>query len=86
MSAEVVQQVLEKALSDPAFRRKLSEAPEEALGAFDLTPEERAAFRGGRLGAERLEERISRTDLSAAIAAKTASPLLKAPSETRRRP
>jgi len=34
--------------------------------------------------AERLEERISKTDLSAAISAKTSSPILHAPSETRR--
>ncbi|HEV2251371.1 MAG TPA: cyclic nucleotide-binding domain-containing protein [Candidatus Limnocylindria bacterium] len=34
--------------------------------------------------AERLEERISKTDLSAAVSAKTSSPMLHAPSETRR--
>ncbi len=34
--------------------------------------------------AERLEERISKTDLSAAVSAKTSSPVLRAPSETRR--
>ena len=34
--------------------------------------------------AERLEERISKTDLSAAVSAKTSSPILRAPSETRR--
>jgi CRP-like cAMP-binding protein len=34
--------------------------------------------------AERLEERISKTDLSAAVSAKTSSPILHAPSETRR--
>jgi Zn-dependent protease len=33
--------------------------------------------------AERLEERISKTDLSAAVSAKTSSPMLHAPSETR---
>jgi hypothetical protein len=31
-----------------------------------------------------LEERISKTDLSAAVSVKTASPMLHAPSETRR--
>lgn len=34
--------------------------------------------------AERLEERISKTDLSAAVSAKTSSPILHAPSDTRR--
>lgn len=34
--------------------------------------------------AERLEERISKTDLSAAVSAKTSAPVLHAPSETRR--
>lgn len=34
--------------------------------------------------AERLEERISKTDLSAAVSAKTSVPMLHAPSETRR--
>jgi len=38
----------------------------------------------GAIHAERLEERISKTDLSAAVSAKTASPILHAPSETRR--
>ncbi len=34
--------------------------------------------------AERLEERISKTDLTAAVSAKTSTPMLHAPSETRR--
>jgi len=34
--------------------------------------------------AERLEERISKTDLTAAVSAKTSAPILRAPSETRR--
>ena len=38
----------------------------------------------GAVHAERLEERISKTDLSAAVSAKTAAPILHAPSETRR--
>ena len=38
----------------------------------------------GAAHAERLEERISKTDLSAAVSAKTSSPILRAPSETRR--
>ena len=38
----------------------------------------------GAAHAERLEERISKTDLSAAVSAKTSSPVLRAPSDTRR--
>ena len=38
----------------------------------------------GAAHAERLEERISKTDLSAAVSAKTSAPVLRAPSETRR--
>jgi CRP-like cAMP-binding protein len=46
-----------------------------------------AAVRSAEPGvahAERLEERISKTDLTAAVTAKTSSPVLHAPSETRR--
>ena len=44
----------------------------------------RRAAAPGAAHAERLEERISKTDLSAAISAKTSAPVLPAPSETRR--
>ena len=48
------------------------------IGRARKTPAPEAAL------AERLEERISKTDLSAAVSAKTSSPVLHAPSETRR--
>lgn len=85
MSADGVGEVVERAMSDPAFRRRLAEDPAAALAGYELTPEERAAFTSGSARAERLEERISKTDLSASIAAKTASPLLHAPSESRKK-
>lgn len=44
----------------------------------------RKAADPGAAHAERLEERISKTDLSAAVSAKTSAPTLRAPSETRR--
>ncbi|HLZ47386.1 MAG TPA: cyclic nucleotide-binding domain-containing protein [Candidatus Limnocylindria bacterium] len=44
----------------------------------------RKSAESGAAYAERLEERISKTDLSAAVSAKTSSPILHAPSETRR--
>ena len=86
MSLDGVTQVLDRAMRDEGFRRLLADAPERALETFDLTPDERAAFASGTLRAERLEERISKTDLSAALAAKTSAPLMKPPSESRRRP
>jgi CRP-like cAMP-binding protein/Zn-dependent protease len=61
-----------------------------ALAAFQVGPffAEIAAARAnaepGGGHAERLEERISKTDLSAAVSAKTSSPILHPPSETRR--
>ena len=85
MSMKAVQDVMDRAMSDPAFRMLLASAPDQALAAYDLTAEERAAFHTGTVGAERLEERISKTDLSAAVAAKTSSPLMRPPSETRKR-
>lgn len=84
MTMQAVQVVMDRAMSDPAFRKLLASRPDEALAQYDLTAEERAAFHTGSVGAERLEERISKTDLSAAVAAKTASPLMRPPSQTRR--
>lgn len=80
MSADAVLEVLDRAMQDAKFRALLQRAPDKALAVYDLTPEERAAFRGGSLRVEALEERISKTDLSAIISAKTASPLTKPPS------
>lgn len=85
MSAERVSAIVDRAMSDAAFRDLLAREPEAALRGYDLTPDERAAFVSGTVRAERLEDRVSKSDLSAAIAAKTASPVLKSPSETRRK-
>lgn len=68
-------------MSDASFRALLARDPAAALAGYDLTDDERAAFHSGTARAERLEERMSKSDLSAAMAIKTASPLLKAPSE-----
>lgn len=84
MTIQAVQDVLDRAMSDPAFRRLLTTSPDEALAGYDLSAPERAAFMTGTVAAERLEERMSKTDLSAAVSAKTASPLLRAPSQTRK--
>ena len=84
MSADALNAVLERAMRDASFRDQLAADPAAALTAYDLTAEERAAFTTGTAKAELLEERMSKTDLSAALNPKTSSPKLPAPSETRR--
>ncbi len=82
MSQSARDAVIERAMTDPAFRTQLSRDPAAALKGYDLTDEERAAFHASSARVERLEDRMSKSDLSAAMAVKTASPLLKAPSES----
>jgi hypothetical protein len=82
--SDALNAVLERAMSDAAFRAQLAADPAAALVGYDLTAEERAAFAAGTAKAERLEERMSKTDLSAALNPKTSSPRLHSPSETRR--
>lgn len=81
MTQKARDDVLERAMLDPAFRALLARDPAAALANYDLTPEERAAFSSGPSHAERLEDRMSKSDLVAGISVKTSSPLLKAPSE-----
>lgn len=83
MTQEALDAVLERALADPEFRMLLGRDPAAALASYDLSEAERAAFRTGTAHAERLEDRMSKSDLAAAMAIKTSSPLLKAPSEMR---
>ncbi len=82
MSAEAVHQVLERALSDATFRDLLSKDPHAALAGYELTEVERAAFGSGTAKVERLEDRVSKNDLSAAFAIKTGGVVLKPPSES----
>jgi hypothetical protein len=84
MTQRARDEVLERAMVDAAFRSLLSSDPVAALADYDLTPEERAAFHTGTVKAERLEERMSKSDLSSAMAVKTSSPMMKSPSEKRR--
>ncbi len=84
MTMQAIRDVMDRAMSDPAFRKLLAGTPDDALASYDLTAEERAAFATGTVDAERLEERMSKTDLSAAVSAKTSSPLLRPPSRNRR--
>ncbi len=85
MSAEQVSAIVDRAMSDAVFRDLLAREPEAALRGYDLTPDERAAFVSGTARAARLAHRGPKRDLPAATAAKTASPVLKSPSETRRK-
>ena len=83
MSESARDAVLERAMADPVFRALLASDPITALAGYDLTDDERGAFRSGTIKAERLEERMSKSDLSAAMSVKTSSPTL--PSRDRRR-
>lgn len=84
VSESVVLEILDRAVNDASFRALLERSPDEALASYELTPEEREHFRGGALRAERLEERVSKTDLSAVMGVKTSSPVTRAPSDHRR--
>jgi hypothetical protein len=70
-----VNEVIERVMRDEAFRDRLAADPGATLAEFDLTPDERGAFGAGKLSAEALEPRISKTDLSAGMSAKTSSPI-----------
>ena len=63
MSKSSVQQVIQKAVSDAAFRRQLQREPAAALAGFDLTAEERSSIAGGdpaRLTALGVDQRMSK--------------------------
>ncbi len=50
MTKEAVTKVVQRAISDGAFRRQLSTDPTKALRGFDLSPAETAAIRSGDSG------------------------------------
>ena len=80
MTAEAVDLVLLRAMDDAAFRATLAADPQGALAGYDLSPDERARFVVGTAKAERLEERISKSDLSAGVSVKASSPRTRPPS------
>ena len=84
MSEEARESIVERAMADPAFRALLARDPAKALAEYELTTEERAMFQAGTAQAERLEDRISKTDLSAGMSIKTSSPVMRAPSQKKR--
>lgn len=83
MSAEQLQVILDRALTDAAFRDLLARDPGAALGGYDLSPDERAKFGTGTARVEPLEQRVSKTDLSAALGVKTGTVDIRPPSEGR---
>lgn len=63
MSKSAVDQVIQRAVSDAAFRRQLRGDPQGALAGFDLTSDERAAVTTGdptRLTALGVDQRMSK--------------------------
>ena len=63
--SEALNQVIERASTDAAFRAKLQSDPTGALAGYDLTPDERAAVLSGdpgRIGALGLDARVSKVD------------------------
>jgi hypothetical protein len=63
MSKASVQQVIQRAVSDAAFRRQLQRDPANALQGFDLTKDERQAITSGdptRLTALGVDQRMSK--------------------------
>ena len=65
MSAQSVESVLSKAMSDASFADALFADPEKALAGYDLTKEEIASFKElsrddlGKMAGITLEERVS---------------------------
>jgi hypothetical protein len=63
MSKEAITKVVQRAISDAAFRRQLSTDPTGALRGFDLSADETAAIRAGdagRLSAMGVDQRMSK--------------------------
>ena len=81
MTQQARDEIVDRAMSDATFRALLLSDPAKALADYDLTPEERAMFQSGTARAERLEDRISKSDLAATMSVKTSSPTIHAPSQ-----
>ncbi|HET8568455.1 MAG TPA: Os1348 family NHLP clan protein [Candidatus Limnocylindria bacterium] len=78
MSKQALGQVVQRAISDAAFRRQLQSDPTGALKGFDLTADERAALRAGdasKLSSLGVDQRMSK-----AFALGEASQVSRAPS------
>ena len=84
MSADQVQAIIDRAMAEAPFRELLARDPAAALAEYELTTEERGRFGSGTARAERLEPRVSRNDLSAALGVKTGTVDIRPPSKTLR--
>lgn len=76
MSKGTVNQVIQRAISDAAFRRQLQSDPKKALAGFDLTTDERSAITGGdpgKLTALGVDQRMSKAFSLGGISAASAS-------------
>ena len=85
MSQEARDAIVDRAMSDAKFRALLLSDPAAALASYDLTAEERGMFQSGTARVERLEDRISKSDLAATMSVKTSSPTIHAPSQKTKR-
>jgi hypothetical protein len=85
VSQEAREAIVERAMSDASFRALLVSDPAAALASYDLTAEERAMFHSGTTHAERLEDRVSKSDLAATMSVKTSSATIHAPSQKTKR-
>src|SRR2546428_4953924 len=72
MSKEALAKVVQRAISDAAFRRQLNSDPAGALRGFDLSADEASALRtgdAGRLSSLGVDQRMSKSfSLGGAIA------------------
>jgi len=63
MSTAVLEQVIQRAIDDQAFREQVKSNPTAALGGYDLSQEERTAVTSGdeaKLTALGIEPRLSK--------------------------
>lgn len=64
MSKAGLEKLVQTAMADESFRRKIKENPEAALAGYDLTPEEKAAIKSGNTAKLRelgVDERITKS-------------------------
>jgi hypothetical protein len=64
MSKAGLDALVQKAMADESFRRKIKENPEAALAGYDLTAEEKAAIKSGNAAKLRelgVDERITKS-------------------------
>jgi hypothetical protein len=76
MSKGTVNQVIQRAIGDAAFRRQLQSDPKKALAGFDLTADERSAITSGdpgKLTALGVDQRMSKAFNLSGISAASAS-------------